>query len=164
MHFQKWDLGRARDFCISRVIRPFFDSGMRSNAFAHAYFAHAYLSPHLFCICIEFYIFPPFKKNEVRMRKIITAHARVKKGEYHLRNTKIPSSRRITFLQKKGITLIYAMWGINLSLFRVDPRGDPNRPTWYLKRQICSNIIMAFFLKLSYSKVRVTHLGRGGHL
>ena len=30
-------------------------------------------------------------------------------------------------------------------------------------RQICGNIIMAFFLKLSYSKVRAsfTHLGRG---
>ena len=31
------------------------------------------------------------------------------------------------FLRKKGITLIYAMWGIDLSLFRVDPRGDPWR-------------------------------------
>ena len=33
------------------------------------------------------------------------------------------------------------------------------------KDKICSNIIMAFFLKLSYSKVRAsfTHLGRGGH-
>ena len=35
-----------------------------------------------------------------------------------------------------------------------------------IKRQICGNIIMAFFLKLPYSKVRAsfTHLGRGGHL
>ena len=35
-----------------------------------------------------------------------------------------------------------------------------------VKRQICSNIIMEFFLKLSYLKVRAsfTHLGRGGHL
>ena len=35
-----------------------------------------------------------------------------------------------------------------------------------VKRQICDNIIMAFFLKLSYSKVRVffTHLGRGSYL
>ena len=34
------------------------------------------------------------------------------------------------------------------------------------KRQICGNIIMAFSLKLSYSKVRAsfTHLGRGGYL
>ena len=33
-------------------------------------------------------------------------------------------------------------------------------------RQICGNIKKAFFLKLSYSKVRAffTHLGRGGHL
>ena len=35
-----------------------------------------------------------------------------------------------------------------------------------VKRQICDNIIMVFFLKLSYSKVRVffTHLGRGSYL
>ena len=35
-----------------------------------------------------------------------------------------------------------------------------------VKRQICGNIIMTFFLKLSYSKIRVsfTHLGKGGHL
>ena len=35
-----------------------------------------------------------------------------------------------------------------------------------VKRQICGNIKKAFFLKLSYSKVRAsfTHLGRGGHL
>ena len=35
-----------------------------------------------------------------------------------------------------------------------------------LKRQICGNIKKAFFLKLSYSKVRAvfTHLGRGSHL
>ena len=35
-----------------------------------------------------------------------------------------------------------------------------------VKRQICGNIKMAFFLKLSYSKVRAffTYLGRGGHL
>ena len=35
-----------------------------------------------------------------------------------------------------------------------------------VKRQICGNIEMAFFLKLPYSKVRAffTHLGRGGHL
>ena len=35
-----------------------------------------------------------------------------------------------------------------------------------VKRQICGNIKMAFFLKLPYSKVRAsfTHLGRGGHL
>ena len=33
------------------------------------------------------------------------------------------------FSRKKGITLIYAMWGIDQFLFRVDPRGDPNRPT-----------------------------------
>ena len=35
-----------------------------------------------------------------------------------------------------------------------------------LKRQICGNNKMAFFLKLSYSKVRAffTHLGSGGHL
>ena len=35
-----------------------------------------------------------------------------------------------------------------------------------VKRQICSNIKKAFFLKLPYSKVRAsfTHLGRGGHL
>ena len=35
-----------------------------------------------------------------------------------------------------------------------------------VKRQICSNIKMAFFLKLSYSKVRAffIYLGRGGHL
>ena len=76
--------------------------------------------------------FDPFvywgEKIEVRMRKGITAHARVKKGAYHPRNTKIPSSCRIAFfLRKKGITLIYAMWGIDLSLFRVDPRGDPWR-------------------------------------
>ena len=34
------------------------------------------------------------------------------------------------------------------------------------KRQICGNIKKAFFLKLSYSKVRAsfTYLGRGGHL
>ena len=34
-----------------------------------------------------------------------------------------------------------------------------------VKRQICGNIKKAFFLKLSYSKVRAffTHLGRGGH-
>ena len=31
------------------------------------------------------------------------------------------------FCGKKDITLIYAMWGIDLSLFRVDSRGDPNR-------------------------------------
>ena len=35
-----------------------------------------------------------------------------------------------------------------------------------VKRQIFGNIKKAFFLKLSYSKVRAffTHLGRGGHL
>ena len=35
-----------------------------------------------------------------------------------------------------------------------------------VKRQICSNIKMAFSFKLSYSKVRAffTYLGRGGHL
>ena len=35
-----------------------------------------------------------------------------------------------------------------------------------IKRQICGNIKKAFFLKLSYSKVRAffTYLGRGGHL
>ena len=35
-----------------------------------------------------------------------------------------------------------------------------------VKRQICGNIKMAFFFKLSYSKVRAffTYLGRGGHL
>ena len=35
-----------------------------------------------------------------------------------------------------------------------------------VKRQICGNIKKAFFLKLSYSKVRAsfTYLGRGGHL
>ena len=32
-----------------------------------------------------------------------------------------------------------------------------------VKRQICGNIKMAFFIKLSYSKVRVTYPGRGGH-
>ena len=34
-----------------------------------------------------------------------------------------------------------------------------------IKRQICDNIKIAFFLKLSYSKVRAffTYLGRGGH-
>ena len=34
------------------------------------------------------------------------------------------------------------------------------------RNQICGNIKMAFFLKLSYSKVRAsfTYLGRGGHL
>ena len=34
-----------------------------------------------------------------------------------------------------------------------------------VKRQICGNIKMAFFIKLSYSKVRAffTYLGRGGH-
>ena len=45
--------------------------------------------------------FDPFVKIEVRMRKGNTAHARVKKGAYHPRNTKIPSSRRIAFLRKK---------------------------------------------------------------
>ena len=35
-----------------------------------------------------------------------------------------------------------------------------------VKRQICGNNKMAFFLKWSYSKVRAgfTYLGRGGHL
>ena len=35
-----------------------------------------------------------------------------------------------------------------------------------VKRQICGNTKMAFFFKLSYSKVRAcfTYLGRGGHL
>ena len=35
-----------------------------------------------------------------------------------------------------------------------------------VKRQICDNNKKAFFLKLSYSKVRAffTHLSRGGHL
>ena len=35
-----------------------------------------------------------------------------------------------------------------------------------VKRQICGNMKMAFFLKLSYSKVRAsfTYLGRDGHL
>ena len=35
-----------------------------------------------------------------------------------------------------------------------------------VKRQIYDNIIIAFFLKLSYLKVRAsfTHFGRGGHL
>ena len=36
-------------------------------------------------------------------------HARLKKETSQLRNIKIHSSRRIAFLQKKGITLIYAM-------------------------------------------------------
>ena len=48
--------------------------------------------------------FDPFvfgKKFEVRMRKGITAHARVKKGAYHLQNTKIHSSRRIIFFAEK---------------------------------------------------------------
>ena len=43
-----------------------------------------------------------FLKNiEVRMRKGITAHARLKKGAYHPRNTKIHSSRRNAFFLRK---------------------------------------------------------------
>ena len=36
----------------------------------------------------------------------------------------------------------------------------------HVKCQVCSNMKMAFFLKLSYSKVRAisNYLGRGGHL
>ena len=40
-----------------------------------------------------------------------------------------------------------------------------NERYYHVKRQICGNIKMAFYLKLSYSKVRAffTYLGRGGH-
>ena len=40
------------------------------------------------------------------------------------------------------------------------------KDTIVLSVKICGNIKMAFFLKLSYSKVRAsfTYLGRGGHL
>ena len=57
------------------------------------------------------------------------SNARVKKGAYHPRNTKNLVLAGSLFSRKKGITLIYAMWGIDQFLFRVDPRGDPNRPT-----------------------------------
>ena len=44
---------------------------------------------------------------QVRMRKGITAHARVKKGAYHPRNAKIPSSRKIAFLiVHEGVPLV----------------------------------------------------------
>ena len=45
-------------------------------------------------------------------------------------------------------------------------RSKNNERCHRVKRQICGNIKKAFFLKLSYSKVRAffTHLGRGGHL
>ena len=48
--------------------------------------------------------FDPFvflKNIEVRMREGITAHARLKKGVYHPRNTKIHSSRRNVFFAEK---------------------------------------------------------------
>ena len=48
--------------------------------------------------------FDPFvflKNIEVRMRKGITAHARLKKGAYHPRNTKIHNSRRNAFFAEK---------------------------------------------------------------
>ena len=34
---QKSDPAKAMDFCISRLIRLLFETGMRSNALAHAY-------------------------------------------------------------------------------------------------------------------------------
>ena len=84
-----------------------------------------------YAVTFDHFVF--LKNIEVRMHKGITAHARLKKGAYHPRNTKIHSSRRNAFfLRKKGITLIYAMLGFDLSLFRVDPRGGPNREHTYI--------------------------------
>ena len=55
---------------------------------------------------------------EVRMRKGINAHARITR--------EIQKSTALAgtlFFAEKGITLIYAMWRIDLFLFRVDLRG-----------------------------------------
>ena len=61
------------------------------------------------------------------MRKGITAHARLKKGAYHPRNTKIHSSRRNVFFAGKRHHANLRYVGNRSIPFRVDPRGDPKR-------------------------------------
>ena len=73
-----------------------------------------------------FSTFDPFllgAKVEVRIRKGVTAHARLKRGAYQPRNTNIHSSRKMAFSAGKAITLICAMQRIDLSLFCVDLQG-----------------------------------------